>query len=103
MATTQSTCNNRGSLAPNQSERNRLNAIKCIGDYLEDVGAANVGELQTSFLACIMGRIGACDLEWSLEALSHAFIKSLPASELTPHPLIVARSEVANAIRYWRP
>lgn len=102
MATTQSTCNNRGSLAPNQSERNRLNAIKCIGQYIEEVGSSNIGQVSHSHLVTIMFEVSGCNLEWSLEALSLDFIKSLPASELTPHPLIVARAEVANAIRYWR-
>ncbi len=101
MATTQST-SNRGSLAENQSERNRLNAIKCIGDYIQEIGARDLGEVNTSHLAFIMREVAACNLEFALEAVSLDFIKSLPASELCPHPLIVARAEIANAIRYWR-
>ncbi len=103
MATTQSTCN-RGSLAPNQSERNRLNAIKCIGDYIceEWVQKRSLGEANTAHLVMIMREVAACNLEFALEAVSLDFIKDLPASELCPHPLIVARAEIANAIRYWR-
>lgn len=101
MATTQSTCN-RGSLAENQSERNRLNAIRCIGEYINEVGPKDIGELHMSHLALVMSRIAACDLEWAMEALSLDYIKSVPASDYVPHPLIVARAEVANAIRYWR-